>query len=139
LAEAHERTLAVAPNAVSAQDYVRYLKLLTPAKKDESEEEAAARAVSIEETSQAVATAPNDPAVRATHALALLKAGRPQEALAAFDDLTVFFNRVPPGQQAVICRILADGGQKPAALQAMQAIDRNALTNGEIGLLQGLN
>ena len=139
LAEAHSRAVASAPNAISAQDYARYLKLLTPPKEDETENEAAARTVSPEETAQAVAAAPTDPAVRATHALALLKAGRPQEALGAFDDLTVFFGRVPPALQAVICRVLAEGGQKPAALQAVQAIDRTALTNGENGLLQSLN
>jgi hypothetical protein len=139
LAEAHSRAVASAPNAISAQDYARYLQLLAPAKEDETEEEAAARAVSIEETAQAVAAAPTDPAVRATHALALLKAGRPQEALGAFDDLTVFFRRVPPALQAVICRILAESGQKAAAIQAMQIIDREALNTGEDGLLQGLN
>jgi len=139
LAEAHSRALAAAPNAISARDYTRYLRLLAPSKEGESEEEAAARAVSPEETARAVAAAPTDPAVRATHALALLKAGRPQEALGAFDDLTVFYNRVPPALQAVICRVLAEGGQKPVALKAMQSIDRKALTTGESRLLQGLN
>jgi tetratricopeptide (TPR) repeat protein len=139
LSEAHARALAAAPNAVSAQDYARYVKLLTKPDDNATEAEIAALAVSPEETAQAVAASPNDPAVRATHALALLKAGRPEEAVAAFDDLTVFFNRVPPGQQAVICRVLAEGGQEPAAMQAAQAIDRTALTNGESRLLQSLN
>ena len=139
LAEAHTRALDAAPNAISVQDYARYLKLLTPRSEDENERETAERAVNPEDTARAVAAAPTDPAVRATHALALLKAGRPQEALGAFDDLTVFYNRVPPALQAVICRVLAEGGQKPAALQAMQAIDRKALTDGENGLLQELN
>jgi predicted Zn-dependent protease len=95
--------------------------------------------VSPEETVLAVAAVPTDPAVRATHALALLRVGRPHEALAAFDDLTVFFNRVPPALQAVICRVLAEVGQKAAALQAVQGIDREALTNDEKRLLQELN
>ena len=137
LAEAHSRAMAAAPNAISVQDYARYLKLLMPPSEDETDEEAAARVVSPEETARAVAAAPTDPAVRATHALALLRAGRPQEALVAFDDLTVFFNRVPPPLQAVICRVLADGGEAEMAREALEKIDRQRLTNEELGILSG--
>jgi hypothetical protein len=139
LAAAHARALLAAPNAVSVQDYARYLQLIAPRKDDESDEEVAARMVDPEETARAMAAAPTDPAVRATHALALLKAGRAQEAVRAFDDLTVFYNRVPPALQAVICRVLTDGGQKPRALEAVQAIDEKSLTANEKGLLGGLN
>jgi hypothetical protein len=41
--------------------------------------------------------------------------------------------------QAVICRILAAGGQEAMARQAIQAIDSKSLTNGEKELLQELN
>jgi predicted Zn-dependent protease len=139
LAAAHARALVAAPNAVSVQDYARYLQLIAPRKDDESDEEVTARMVDPDETARAMAAAPKDPAVRATHALALLKAGRAQEAVGAFDDLTVFYNRVPPALQAVICRVLADGGQKPRALEAVQAIDEKSLTTNEKGLLEGLN
>ena len=139
LSEAHARALVAAPNAVSAQDYERYVKLLRALDDDATEEEIAAFAVDPEETARAVAAAPADPAVRATHALALLKAGRPQEAVAVFDDLTVFFNRVPPGQQAVICLVLAEGGQKAMAIQAAQVIEREMLMDVEKNLLQGLD
>jgi hypothetical protein len=139
LTEAHKRALGAAPNAVSVQDYSRYIKLLIKPGEDATEEEIAALAVSPDETAQAVAATPSDPAVRATHALALLKAGRAEEALAAFDDLTVFYNRAPPALQAVICRVLADGGQKPRALEAVQAIDEKSLTTNEMALLGGLN
>jgi tetratricopeptide (TPR) repeat protein len=138
LAEAHARAMAAAPNAVSVQDYARYVKLLTPLDEDATEEETAALAVSPEETAQAIAATPADPAVRATHALALLKAGRAQEAVGAFDDLTVFFGRVPPGQQAVICRVLAEAGQSETAQKAAQVIDRKYLTEQESRVLQGL-
>jgi hypothetical protein len=131
LTEAHKRALGAAPNAVSVQDYSRYIKLLIKPGEDATEEEIAALAVSPDETAQAVAATPSDPAVRATHALALLKAGRAEEALAAFDDLTVFYNRAPPALQAVICRVLADGGQKPRALEAVQAIDEKSITANE--------
>ena len=138
LAHAHARATAAAPNAVSVQDYARYVKLLTPLNDDATEDEIAALAVDPEETARAIAVASADPAVRATHALALLKAGRAQEAVGAFNDLTVFFGRVPPGQQAVICRVLAAAGQTDAARKASQAIDRKKLTEGEARVLQGL-
>jgi hypothetical protein len=135
LSEAHKRALAAAPNAVSVQDYVRYLKLITPPDDDATEEEIAAGKVDPEETARAVQTAPGDPAVRTTHALALWRAGRPLDAVAAFDDLTVFFSRVPPGLQAVICRVLEDGGRSDAANAALQAIDQKLLTDKERSLL----
>ena len=131
LAEAHARALGAAPNAVSAQDYARYLKLIEPLDVDASEEEIASRTVSPEETARAVAAAPTDPAVRATHALALLRAGKSQQALVAFDDLTVFYNRVPPALQAVICRALIEGGQTELGQQALQAVDQKELTAQE--------
>ena len=138
LTEAHKRALGAAPNAVSVQDYSRYIKLLTKPGEDATEEEIAALAVSPDETAQAVAATPSDPAVRATHALALLKAGRPEEALGVFDDLTVFYGRVPPALQAVICRVLADGGRGDFAMRASQDIDKKKLTQNEMSLLQGI-
>lgn len=139
LNEAHSRAIAAAPNAVSVQDYARYLKLLTRPKDDETAEEVAARTVSIEETGLAVGLAPNDPAVRATHALALLKEGKVDEALAVFGNFTVFFGRLPPSLQAVVCRVLADAGEQQAAMLAVQQIDKQKLTRNEALLLQGLN
>lgn len=138
LTEAHKRALGAAPNAVSVQDYSRYIKLLTKPGEDATEEEIAALAVSPDETAQAVAATPADAAVRATHALALLRAGRPEEALGVFDDLTVFYGRVPPALQAVICRVLADGGRGEFAMRASQDIDKKKLTQNEMSLLQGI-
>lgn len=137
LADAHARALIAAPNAISVQDYARYLKLLATPAEDASEQELAALVVDPEETGRAVAAAPADPAVRATHALALLKAGRPQEALGSFDDLTVFFSRVPPGLQAVLCRVLVDGGRREMAAQASEKVDRKHLTPEELRMLEG--
>lgn len=137
LAEAHARALTAAPNAVSPQDYSRYLKLLQKPREDETEKEKAERIVSPEETTKAIALSPSDPALRATHALALLRAGRAQEALAAFDDLTVFFGRVPPPLQAVICRVLAEAGQNEISRSAAQRIDRKKLTPEELMLITG--
>jgi hypothetical protein len=137
LADAHARALIAAPNAISVQDYARYFKLLATPAEDASEQELAALVVDPEETERAVAAAPADPAVRATHALALLKAGRPQEALGAFDDLTVFFSRVPPGLKAVLCRVLVDGGRREMAAQASESVDRKYLTPEELRMFEG--
>ncbi len=136
LAEAHARALVAAPNAVSVQDYARYLKLLTPVPDDATEEEMAELAVDPAETARAVAEAPSDPALRATHALALLRAGRRQEAASAFEDLTLLFARLPPGLQAVIYRALASSGQVEMASRALQQIDKQKLTPDEAALLQ---
>ena len=137
LTEAHARALAAAPNAVSVQDYARYVKLLTPPEENEGDDEQPGGVIDPEETARALAAAPSDPALRATHALALLRAGRAPEALGAFDDLTVFFSRVPPGQQAVICRVLAEAGQQEIAQKAAQLVDRERLTYEERRVLEG--
>lgn len=137
LAEAHARALVAAPNAVSVQDYARYVKLLAPPEESDDGEQADRETIDPEETARAVAAAPADPALRATHALALLRAGRSKEALASFEDLTVFFSRVPPGLQAVICRVMSEGGQQELAKQASQAIDRKNLSPLELALISG--
>ncbi|MGA0848877.1 MAG: hypothetical protein ACO3RX_02905, partial [Chthoniobacterales bacterium] len=54
LANAHARATAAAPNAVSVQDYARYVKLLTPLDEDATEEEVAALVVDPEVTARAV-------------------------------------------------------------------------------------
>jgi hypothetical protein len=135
LADAHARALVAVPNAVSVQDYTRYVKLLTPPEDDATQEEVAALVVEPEETARAAAASPADPAVRVTHALALLKAGRTEDAVAAFDDLTVIFASMPPGHQAVICRVLSAGGQPELAAKAAQQIDQKKLTAGERRLM----
>lgn len=138
LASAHDRALAVAPNAVSVQDYSRYLRLIAPAVENESEQDRLARRVDPAETARAVAAAPADLSLRATHALVLLESGKPEDALAAFNDLTLYYGRMPPSIQAVICRVLAAAGQRDAAYRAAQVIDKKALTEQEKQLLTGL-
>lgn len=136
LADAYARALIVAPNAVSVQDYTRYLKLLTPVENDATEEQIAELSVDPAETAKALADNPTDPALRATHALALLRAGRVQEAGGAFEDLTVFFGRLTPGLQSVVYRVWASAGQDELAAGALQQIDQQKLTPLEAGLLR---
>jgi hypothetical protein len=136
LADAYARALIVAPNAVSVQDYARYLKLLTPMEKDATEEQIADLAVDPAETAKALADSPTDPALRATHALALLRAGRVQEAGGAFEDLTVSLESLPPGLQSVVYRVSASAGQDDLAASALQQIDPQKLTPLEAALLR---
>ena len=118
------------------QDYARYLKLLTPVENDATEEQIAELSVDPAETAKALADNPTDPALRATHALALLRAGRVQEAGGAFEDLTVFFGRLTPGLQSVVYRVWASAGQDELAAGALQQIDQQKLTPLEAGLLR---
>ena len=136
LADAYARALIVAPNAVSVQDYARYLKLLTPVEKDATEKQIAELAVDPAETAKALADSPTDPALRATHALALLRAGRVQEAGGAFEDLTVSLESLPPGLQSVVYRVSASAGQDDLAASALQQIDPQKLTPLEAALLR---
>lgn len=135
LASAFERAQAAAPGATEVQDYARYLKLLAP-----PEEQGAGGASPYptpDETAAALAAEPSSSLIRATHALALLRAGQPAEAMAAFDDFTVFFNRMPAGAQAVLCAVYAANNRGAEAKVMAQAIDRSRLSDAEQALLQG--
>jgi len=130
LESAHARAMVAAPNAVAVQDFARYVKLLAPpAENEEGEEEA--QTVDPEETARAVAAAPADPAVRMTHALALVKAGRGEESFALFDDITIYFNRLPPPLQAVLAGAAAASGQRGLAVEMRGKIDVSKLTPDE--------
>ncbi len=142
LASAHQRALDVSPQAVPVQDYARYVKLLQPmpAKRKSAEGGDEDKPGIIypdpKETAPAVEKEPSDPIVRTTHSLALLRAGRPAEALAAFDDLDVFYDRMPPGTQAVICAVLAANGKDKEVTAMARVIDRDRLTKDERVLVE---
>ena len=123
LATAFDRARAASPNSAAAQDFARYAKLL------------AGQAVSPSETAAAVAAEPANTAFRITHALALLRDGKPSDALAVFDNVTIFANSLPPGQLAVLSAVLAANGDTRRAAAAARGIDPNALTNEEFALL----
>ena len=125
LAAAFDRARAASPNSAAAQDYARYAKLL------------AGQAVPPSETAAAVAAEPANTAFRITHALALLRAGKPPQALAAFDNVTLFADSLPPGQLAVLSAVLAANGDARRAAAAARGIDPALLTNEEFALLAG--
>jgi len=125
---AFQRARQAAPEALSVRDYARYLALL--ADTDEPPDLAAAEAD--------IAAAPADPLVRITGALAKLRAGKPEDALESFDDVTVFYDRLPPGPQAVICAVIAANGQADRVAVLSKAIDRSKLTASEAALIESL-
>jgi hypothetical protein len=67
--------------------------------------------------------------------LNLLANNRPGEAFAIFDDITVFADRLPPGQLAVIAAVLAGGGDIGRARMAASAVDTALLSPGEYALI----
>lgn len=96
----------------------------------------AGRPVDPSETAAAVAVAPADVALRLTHSLALVRAGRSAEALAVFDHVDVFVTELPPGEQAIVYAVLAgNAGQSYNAGRLLRAIDRWRLTPDEEALL----
>lgn len=123
LAAAHERAAAAAPLSPAVADYRRFSELL------------AGNPVDLAETEAAVAGAPTDINRRITHALALLKAGQPQQALAVFDDIDVFLEAMPPGQQAVAIALLGANGDIETAGRAARRLDAGLLSPGEYALI----
>ena len=123
LAASFERARAASPQSAAVQDYVRYLALT-------GDEE-----VSLEETAAACAAEPANVTFRITHALNLLENNRPGEAFGIFDDITVFADRLPPGQLAVLAAVLAGSGESARARAAAVSINPDLLSPGEYALV----
>jgi len=126
LASAAERARRTAPENARVQDYARYDDIIND------------RAVDLEQTASAMPESPGNVSVRVTHALNLLKHGRPTEAMAAFDDVTIFASRLTPGQLAVLAAVLAANGDDPRALTVSRALDPELLQPGEYTLIAPL-
>lgn len=123
LAAAFDCARTASPNSAAVKDYANYVKLL------------AGGSVSPAETAAAVASEPSNPTFRITHALGLLRANQQAAALAAFDDITVFANRLPPGQLAVLTAVLGANGDTQRARAAAAGIDPSLLTQEEYVLI----
>ena len=126
LGSAADRALAASPQGAAVQDHGRYGKLIHGDR------------VNLEETAAAAAAEPANVTFRVTHALNLLRHDKPADALAAFDDITVFADRLPPGQLAVIAAVLAASGDTARAAAAARSIDPGLLDDGEYALLAPL-
>lgn len=126
LAQAFERARAASPSGTAVQDYDRYLRLLR------------GEPVDPPVTAAAVAANPADQSLRITHALGRLRAGKPAEALAVFDDTTLFAETLPPGQLAVIAAILSANGDTARARAAAGKINIDLLSPEEYALVAPL-
>jgi len=118
-----ERARAASPQSAAVQDYVRYLALTGDGE------------VSLEETAAACAAEPSNVTFRITHALNLLENNQPAEAFRIFDDITVFADRLPPGQLAVIAAVLAGSGDTERGRAAADMLDPALLSPGEYALV----
>lgn len=126
LAQAFDRAKTASPSSTAVQDYDRYQRLL----KGES--------VDLSQTAAAMAANPADQNLRITHALALLRTGKPAEAVATFNDTTLFADTLPPGQFAVIAAILAASGDTANATSMARVVDVDLLGKEEYALIAPL-
>jgi len=123
LTEALQKAAAAAPNSASVADYRRFDALLSGDNVDP------------QETAAAVEAEPTLTERRMTHALALLKAGRPQDALAVFDEFDVVVENLPPPQRAVAVAVIAGNGHSDVAARLAANIDRQHLPAGALALI----
>lgn len=123
LATSLERARAASPQSPAVQDYLRYLALTGD------------QQVALEETAAACTAEPSNVTFRITHALNLLEHNQPAEAFGIFDDITVFADRLPPGQLAVIAAVLAGSGDSERARAAASLLDPALLSPGEYALV----
>jgi hypothetical protein len=81
---------------------------------------------------------PRDFSLRATHALAQLKAGRSKDALQTLEDCEpdVYVATLPPHQKAIVACALAANGKRPEALAIMATVPPTALSVQEVALVQ---
>lgn len=126
LRSAYKRAYAASPNSQAVADYRRYRKMIS------------GTAVDPQITAAALAANPIDLNLRMTHALALLKAGKPKDAMAVFDDFDVFVEELPPGYQALAAVILAANGESGQARSLVLSINPDLLAEGEFALLLGI-
>jgi tetratricopeptide (TPR) repeat protein len=120
---AYARALEAAPGAPAVIDHGRYLELFRALRVDPSE------------TAAAIASQPAEIPPRVTHALLMLRRNDPAAAKAAFDDLTVFYDQMAPAQQVVVASFTAGTGDMRMARLMRGVIDTNALTPGELAVL----
>lgn len=128
LQAAYANARAAAPSAGAVSDYGRYLAFL----------DAGDAPLDLTEAQAAVVAEPADILLRVTAALGKLRSGKAAEALAGFDDITVFYDRLPPGPQAVVCAVLAANGRRGQAVVLARAIPRSKLTSKEQALIDNL-
>ncbi|MBJ7259056.1 MAG: hypothetical protein JHD33_05895 [Chthoniobacterales bacterium] len=122
------RAKQTVPGDPAVRDYGRYSAMIADADAKPD----------VEGATRDAEAAPADALARVTLALALLRTGQPKEALATFEDITMFYDRLPPGSQAVICAVVAANGDSEVSRSMAKAIDVSKLAPGEKALLGNL-
>jgi len=125
LDQAYAAARHTAPSATSVQSYQRYREIL------------GGTGVDPAVTAEAVAAHPTDVDVRFNHALALLQAARPEEAIAVFENFDVIVEDLPPGLRAVSAAVLSAAGD-PRAIRLVGGIDPDLLSLQEYALIASL-
>jgi hypothetical protein len=122
---AHDKAKAAAPHAPTVKDFGRYLELFR-----------GGLAVEPADTAAALQADPSYIPMRITRALMLLRRNKPAEADAVFDDITIYFDQMPPAYQAVLAAISEANGRSLEAAAMASRIDKSNLTTGEKDLLR---
>jgi tetratricopeptide (TPR) repeat protein len=125
LDQAYAAARQSSPDAKSVRVYERYREILGGSNAD------------LSVTAEALAADPTHVSARFNHALALLKAGQTEEALAVFDEFDVLVDQLPPGLRAVSAAVLHANGDKNAVVVARR-IDPDLLTPDEYALIAPL-
>lgn len=112
-----------APSSWAVQDYERRRQLM------------AGETIDPTTTAAAVQEQPTNETLRFTHALALLRAGLPQDALGVFHDIDILVSSLPPSDQAIVVAIFEANGMTGQAARARSLIDADLLPPGEYRLI----
>lgn len=137
LAAARDRVVVAAPNSLSLQDYGRFRILVGElAMADSSAAAPGESKVTPDQTAKALAASPADAAARITHALALMRADRTKEVAGLFDEVTIYFNRLPPPLQAALSAVMAAGGPAGLGAEMARRVDADVLTPDERSVLK---
>ena len=123
LSAAYEAARIAAPDSAHVKDYRRRADLIL------------GMLVSLEKTATAHQKAPGDMAFASTHALNYLRKRRPQEALAVFNETTVFADRLLPGELAILAAAFDANGDTARARATVASLDQNLLTRAEKALI----
>jgi hypothetical protein len=123
LAQAYDAAAKARSDAPSVQDYRRRQDLL------------ADKTVSSTETAAVVAASPSDPSPRFTHALALLRENRADDALGVFHDIDIFVDMLPPGEKAIVIALWEANGMNGYATSLRNSLDPALLEKGEYALI----
>ena len=123
LGRAFRTAQKTSPEAESVADYARYLDLV------------AGRPVDPALTLGAVAKNERSPMARITHALALWKDGKPEEAFGVFTNFTLFFDTLSPSAQAAVTAIWGAKGDVAGAEELAQRVEVGKISTAERALL----